>query len=68
MEHAVNFMGNNWLVIVYAYSKYPCIYSTKTVLSKSTMALLEETFAHFGYTHSLVTDNTSSFTSGKFQK
>ena len=68
VDHAVNFMGNNWLVIVDAYSKYPCIYPTTTVSSKSTMALLEETFAHFGYPHSLVTDNASSFTSGEFQE
>ena len=68
MDHAVNFMGNNWLVIVDAYSKYPCIYPSTTVLSKSTMTLLEESFAHFGCTHSLVTDNASSFTSGEFQE
>ena len=66
MDHAVNFITNNWLVIVDAYSKYPCIYPTATVSSKSTMALLEETFSHFGYPYSLVTDNASSFTSGEF--
>ena len=68
VDHAVNFMGNNWLVIVDAYSKYPSIYPTTTVSSKSTMALLEEMFAHFGNPHSLVTDNASSFTSGEFQE
>ena len=65
MDHAVN-LGNKWLVIVDTYSKYPCIYPTTTVSSKSTMALLEETFAHLGCPHSLVMDNASSFTSGEF--
>ena len=28
LDHAVNFMGSNWLVLVDAYSKYPCIHKT----------------------------------------
>ena len=42
-------------------SHYSCLF-------KVYMALLEETFAHFGYPHSLVTDNASTFTSGEFQE
>ena len=57
-------MGKNWLIIVDAYSKYPCIYSTGSVSTAATMELLEDTFAHFGYPHSLVTDNAANFKSG----
>ena len=28
LDHAVNFKGSNWLVLVDAYSKYPCIHKT----------------------------------------
>ena len=31
VDHAINFMGENWLVIVDAYSKYPIIHPTMTV-------------------------------------
>nr|KAG5712925.1 hypothetical protein BaRGS_007522 [Batillaria attramentaria] len=27
LDHAINFMGTNWLVITDAYSKYPCIHN-----------------------------------------
>ena len=28
LDHAINFMGKDWLVITDAYSKYPCIHPT----------------------------------------
>ena len=49
--------GRNWLVLVDAYSKYPCIHPTTSTSSNSTTAILEQEFAHFGYPHTLVTDN-----------
>ena len=67
IDHAINFMGQNWLVVTDAYTKYPCIHSTTSVSSKSTIDLLEEDFAHFGYPHSIVSDNATSFTSEEFQ-
>ena len=60
-------MGSNWLVIVDAYSKYPCIHPTNSVTASATINLLEEDFAHFGYPHSIVTDNAPSFISEEFQ-
>ena len=60
-------MGQNWLVVTDAYTKYPCIHSTTSVSSRSTIDLLEEDFAHFGYPHSIVSDNANSFTSEEFQ-
>ena len=68
IDHAVNFMGYNLLVVTDAYTKYPCIHPTSSVSSKSTIELLEEDFAHFGYPHSIVSDNATSFTSEEFQQ
>ena len=47
LDHAINFLGRNWLVLVDAYSKYPCIHPTTSTSSKSTTAILEQEFAHF---------------------
>ena len=66
IDHAINFMGRNWLVVVDAFSKYPCIHETSTTSSKSTAALLEEDL-HFGYPHTIVTDNATTFMSQEFQ-
>ena len=67
VDHAIQFMGTNWLVLIDAYSKYPCIHPTSSTTTKATMALLEEDFSHFGYPHALVTDNASTFLSEEFQ-
>ena len=67
IDHAINFMGCNWLVMIDSHSKYPCIHPTSSVSSISTMRLLESDFAHFGYPHTLVSDNSTSFMSDEFQ-
>ena len=67
MDHAVEFMGRNWLVLVDPFSKYPCIHPTGSIGTQATIDLLEEDFAHFGYPHALVTDNAPSFTSKEFK-
>lgn len=67
LDHAINFLGSNWLVLIDAYSKYPCIHPTQSVSTKSTIDLLEQDFAHFGYPHTLVTDNATTFMSEEFQ-
>ena len=67
LDHAINFLGRNWLVLVDAYSKYPCIHPTTSTSSKSTTAILEQEFAHFGHPHTLVTDNATTFMSQEFQ-
>ena len=67
LDHAINFLGRNWLVLVDAYSKYPCIHPTTSTSSKSTTPILEQEFAHFGYPHTLVTDNATTFMSQEFQ-
>ena len=67
LDHAINFMGRDWLVITDAYSKYPCIHPTSSTSTRATLDLLEEDFAHFGFPHTLVTDNATTFTSAEFQ-
>ncbi|KAK3739344.1 hypothetical protein RRG08_041665 [Elysia crispata] len=64
IDHAVNFIGHNWLVLIDAYSKYPIIHQTTSTSSKATIQLLEEDFAHFGFPHTIVSDNATSFSSG----
>ena len=67
VDHAVNFMGTNWLVMIDAYSKYPCIHATSSTSTQVTVDLLEEDFSHFGYPHAIVTDNAPTFLSEEFQ-
>ena len=67
LDHAINFMGSNWLVVTDAYSKYPCIHPNSSVSSRATLDLLDKDFAHFGFSHTLVTDNATTFMSGEFQ-
>ena len=64
MDHAINFMGQNWLDVVDAYLKYCCIYPTSSISSKATRL---EDFAHFGYPHIIVLDNATCFTFDEFQ-
>ena len=56
LDHAINFMGTNWLVLIDAYSKYLCIHPVSSTSTKATTELLEQDFAHFGYPHTVVTD------------
>ena len=67
LDNAINFMGTNWLVMIDAYSKYPCIHPVNSTSTKATTELLEQDFAHFGYPHTVVTDNATSFISEEFQ-
>ena len=67
VNHAINVLGSNWLVLIDAYSKYPCIHPTTSTSTKSTTELLEHYFAHFGYPHTIVSDNATSFSSEEFQ-
>eukprot|EP00731_Ephydatia_muelleri_P034216 Em0051g8a len=67
VDHAINFLGSNWLVLIDAYSKYPCIHPTSSTSTKSTTELLEQDFSHFGYPHTIVSDNATSFSSEEFQ-
>ena len=62
-----SFKGTNWLEMIDAYSKYPCIHATTSTITKATTNLLEVDFAHFGYSYTIVMDNTTTFLSEEFQ-
>ena len=61
IDHAINFLGFNWLVVTDAYTEYPCIHATQSVPAKSTIKLLQENFAHFGFPYTFVTDCAATF-------
>ena len=67
VDHAIDFLGQHWLVMIDAYSKYPCIYPTTSVSTQTTINLLKDSFTHFGYPHTIVSDNATTFTSEVFQ-
>ena len=67
LDHAINFMGTDWLLLTDAYSKYPCIHPTQSVSAQATINLLEQDFAYFGYPHILVMGTASAFLSEEFQ-
>ena len=57
----------NRFIVTEAYSKYQCIHQTSSTSTRATTTLLEEDFAHFGYPHTIVSDNTTTFSSAEFQ-
>ena len=69
VDHAINFLGTNWLVLVDAYSKYPCIHPTMSTSTVATTNLLKQDFTHFGYClrqcYNFVFGEVSSMVSGK---
>ena len=65
---AIGFLGQQWLVMIDAYSKYPCIYSATSVSTQTTISLLEDSFTHFGYPHTITSDNAATFASEMFQQ
>ncbi|KII71252.1 Transposon Tf2-11 polyprotein [Thelohanellus kitauei] len=67
VDHAINFMGFNWLIIVDAYSKYPCVHKTTSTSTAVTIKFLEQDFSHFGIPHQIVSDNATTFSSGEFR-
>ena len=66
-DHAIYFMGRSWLLLTDAFSKYPCIHPTASRSTKAIIDILEMEFAHFGYPHTVVSDNAATFKSGEFQ-
>ena len=67
INHAINFLGSNWLILIDAHSKYSSIHPTNFTSTKSTTDLLEQDLAHFSYPHTIVMDNATSFSSEEFQ-
>lgn len=67
IDHAINFLGSNWLVVIDSFSKYACVHRTSSISTTSTIRYLEEDFSHFGFPHHIVSDNATSFASKEFQ-
>jgi len=61
IDHTINFLGCNLLVVTDAYTYNPCIHATQSVPAKSTIKLLQENFAHFGFPYTFVTDCAATF-------
>eukprot|EP00731_Ephydatia_muelleri_P036837 Em0336g1a len=51
VNHAIIFLGCNWLVLIDAYSKYPSIHPTTSTSTKSTTELLEQDLLIWLSTH-----------------
>ena len=59
--------GNDYLVTVDRYSKWPACYQLKTSRSLEVIDLLKRQFIDFGRPETLVSDNASYFTSYEFK-
>ena len=67
LDHAINFMSTNWLVLVDAYSKYPCTHARQFHFNKGNGGHPGTKSLHILATlHTLVTDNTPTFTLAGF--
>ena len=47
VDHAINFLGSNWLLLIDAYSKYPCIHLTTSTSTKSNHRTAGARFCSF---------------------
>ena len=67
VDYAGPILGDYFLVVVDAFSKWPEIVKTSTTTSQATVAILRGLFARFGMPLSIISDNGSQFTSQKFK-
>ena len=51
------------MIVTDAYSMCPYIHQTSSKPTKSTTTLLEDNPAHFGYPHTIITDNVTTSSS-----
>ncbi|XP_062542038.1 uncharacterized protein K02A2.6-like [Armigeres subalbatus] len=59
--------GVYFLIIVDPYSKWPEVHSTRSTTTKTTIKILNQTFATFGIPELIVSDNGTQFSSHEFQ-
>uniref|UniRef100_A0A1A7YSF0 Gypsy retrotransposon integrase-like protein 1 n=2 Tax=Iconisemion striatum TaxID=60296 RepID=A0A1A7YSF0_9TELE len=67
VDYAGPFLGEMFLVIVDAHSKWLDIYPTKACTSHVTIAKLRQSFSVYGIPKMLVSDNGTCFTSAEFE-
>ncbi|XP_062711283.1 uncharacterized protein K02A2.6-like [Aedes albopictus] len=68
LDYAGPIDGMSYLVIVDSFSKWPEIFQTRSTTASSTIGILRETFARFGVSDTIVSDNGSQFCSSEFQQ
>ena len=68
VDHTINFMGNNWLIVIDAYSKYPCIHhADKLNIHPGDNHVARRRLRSFRISHTVVSDNATTFSSAEFQ-
>ena len=67
-DYAGPFLGKMFLIIIDAHSKWMEVHITNSATSAITIDKLRNTFATFGLSEILVTDNGSNFTSTEFEE
>lgn len=67
VDYAGPFLGEMFLVIVDAHSKWMDIYPMKTSTSQANIEKLSQNFSVFGLPEMLVSDNGTCFTSAEFE-
>ena len=68
MDFAGPFMGENFLIVVDSYSKWPEVYRMTLVTAEKTVEALREMFASHGVPAEIVSDNGRQFTADEFQE
>ena len=67
VDYAGPFLGEMFLLIVDAHSKWMDIYPVKSATSQATIEKLRQSFSVFGLPKLLVSDNGTCFTSAEFE-
>ncbi|CAH8624674.1 unnamed protein product [Dicrocoelium dendriticum] len=60
--------GQNFLIVVDAYSKWPEVFLMRSTKTSATVSRLRQIFSRFGCPETLVTDNGAQFTSATFME
>ena len=66
MDYAGPFMGENFLLVIDAHSKWGEVVEINSTTSSKTIAVLRQLFATYGLPQQLVSDNGPQFTSDEF--
>ena len=68
IDHAVPFLGDLFLIIVDAHSKWLEVKRISSTSSQITISVLKSVFATHGIPDTLMSDNGSAFTSAEFKE
>ncbi|XP_046812430.1 uncharacterized protein K02A2.6-like [Lucilia cuprina] len=68
VDFAGPFFSQMWLIVVYAYSRFPYVIEMSTATSSTTIHALRDIFSVEGLPNTIVKDNGSQFTSKDFEE